>query len=80
VPAPAGSKRLGSPPVPVSWALRLDDLVHRPGAVAFTLEVLAVAISGFAAWLGGDLVDRLGVACTVDTTKRGSVRFINRDI
>jgi uncharacterized membrane protein len=43
------------------WILRSDNPDHAVSGGLFAVEVLAVAISGAAAWLGGELVDRLGI-------------------
>jgi uncharacterized membrane protein len=43
-----------------SWFLRRDD-VGNPSGVAITLSVLAVLLALVTGWLGGELVDRLGV-------------------
>jgi uncharacterized membrane protein len=43
-----------------SWFLRRDDLGN-PTGVAVTLSVLAVLLALVTAWMGGELVDRLGV-------------------
>lgn len=45
----------------ISWLVRLDNVNHAPGGGAFTLEVIAVALGGVSAWLGGELVDRHGI-------------------
>jgi uncharacterized membrane protein len=45
----------------ISWLIRVNNTNHAPGAGTFTLEVIAVAIGGASAWLGGELVDRLGI-------------------
>lgn len=45
----------------VSWFLRYQDANHRPGNLAVTLSLAAVGLSLVTAWLGGELVDRLGV-------------------
>ena len=44
----------------VSWLLRYD-LPAAPGAAAIVLSALAVGVALVAGWLGGELVDRLGV-------------------
>lgn len=44
----------------VSWFLRRPDPAN-PGTTAFALSFIAVALALVAGWLGGDLVDRLGV-------------------
>jgi uncharacterized membrane protein len=50
----------------ISWLVRLDNTNHAPSAGAFTLEVIAVALGGASAWLGGELVDRLGIGVHED--------------
>lgn len=45
----------------VAWLMRSGNTEHVAGGGVFTLEVIAVAISGGAGWLGGELVDRLGI-------------------
>jgi uncharacterized membrane protein len=45
----------------VSWYLRYQDPNMTPGNLAITLSLLAFGLSGATAWLGGELVDRLGV-------------------
>ena len=45
----------------VSWWLRYNGSPSEPGVAAIVLSFLAVGIGGFAAWLGGELVGRLGV-------------------
>lgn len=44
-----------------AWLLRMDEVLYVPSVAAFVLEILAVSIGGVTAWLGGELVDRLGV-------------------
>jgi uncharacterized membrane protein len=43
-----------------SWYLRRPDIAH-PSASAYVLSFAGFALSGVTAWLGGELVDRLGV-------------------
>ena len=43
-----------------SWFVRPDDRTP-PGALALTLSFVGAALAMFTAWLGGELVDRLGV-------------------
>ncbi len=43
-----------------SWWFRRDDLAH-PGTLAIVLSTLGFAAGGVTAWLGGELVERLGV-------------------
>jgi len=45
----------------ISWLTRVGNANHAAGGGEFTLEVIAVAVGGTAAWFGGELVDRLGI-------------------
>lgn len=45
----------------VSWWIRYNDAAHVPSTAAFVLALLGVALGGVTGWLGGELVDRLGV-------------------
>jgi uncharacterized membrane protein len=45
----------------VSWWLRSGSPGYVPDGLALALSVVAVAIGGVTGWLGGELVDRLGV-------------------
>jgi uncharacterized membrane protein len=42
------------------WSRTSADHV-RPGVAVYLLEVMALVLGGVSAWLGGELVDRLGV-------------------
>jgi uncharacterized membrane protein len=44
-----------------SLLLRKNAPGRRPGGAAIALEAAALALGGVTAWLGGELVDRLGV-------------------
>lgn len=48
----------------ISWLLRLGMADHRPNVAGFVLEIIATGLVFFTAWLGGELVDRLGVGVT----------------
>jgi uncharacterized membrane protein len=50
----------------VSWLLRADTADHVPGALAFALGLAAAVLSAVTGWLGGELVDRLGVGVDDD--------------
>jgi uncharacterized membrane protein len=50
----------------LSWLVRRDAASHAIGGWLFTLELFALMASGFGAWLGGELVDRLGVGVDRD--------------
>ncbi|MFI6261718.1 DUF2231 domain-containing protein [Micromonospora sp. NPDC051006] len=43
------------------WAVRLNADSQAAGGALIAIEVVALAILGVSAWLGGELVDRLGV-------------------
>jgi uncharacterized membrane protein len=45
----------------VVWLMRGDTPDAAPTTNLFLLEVVALALGGVAGWLGGELVDRLGV-------------------
>ncbi len=45
----------------VSWWTRLNTPNNVPSIAAFTLSVVAVVLATMTGWLGGELVDRLGV-------------------
>jgi uncharacterized membrane protein len=45
----------------VSWYMRRDDPAHIPSTVAFIFSLVAVGLGTVTSWLGGELVDRLGV-------------------
>lgn len=45
----------------VSWILRYGDPLHLPSTGAFLLGLAGIALGAVSGWLGGELVDRLGV-------------------
>jgi uncharacterized membrane protein len=45
----------------VAWFVRVDNGGHAAGGGTFAIELIAVLVAGGAAWLGGELVDRLGI-------------------
>jgi uncharacterized membrane protein len=45
----------------MSWMFRWANPDYTPAFLAFVLALIAVGIAGVAGWLGGELVDRLGV-------------------
>jgi uncharacterized membrane protein len=49
----------------VSWLLRLRD-PSRPRTLPIVLSILGVSLAGVTGWLGGELVDRLGVGVDPD--------------
>jgi uncharacterized membrane protein len=50
----------------VAWLIRVDNDNHAAGGGTFVLELVAVLVAGGAAWLGGELVDRLGIGVDPD--------------
>jgi uncharacterized membrane protein len=44
-----------------SWLLRMDNPNFVPSTFAFILSLVGVLLAVFTGWLGGELVDRLGV-------------------
>lgn len=45
----------------VSWLLRWDDPARIPGTLPLLLELVGLGLGAVTGWLGGELVDRLGV-------------------
>jgi uncharacterized membrane protein len=45
----------------ISWLLRRDEPGHNPSTIALVASFIAFAIAGVTGWLGGEMVDRLGV-------------------
>jgi uncharacterized membrane protein len=45
----------------VSWLVRWGDPNYVPTALGFTLSLVGVGLGAVTGWLGGELVDRLGV-------------------
>src|SRR5215213_4309183 len=50
----------------VSWLLRSDEPGHSPGTVAFVLALVGALLATVTGWLGGELVDRLGIGVAPD--------------
>jgi uncharacterized membrane protein len=48
-----------------SWWLRSDDPAYLPTGLPFALALLGGGLGLFGSWLGGELVDRLGVGVDV---------------
>ncbi|MDM4722201.1 DUF2231 domain-containing protein [Micromonospora sp. WMMA1363] len=48
------------------WVVRLNADSRAAGGALIAIEVVALAILGVSAWLGGELVDRLGVGIDRD--------------
>ena len=50
----------------VSWLLRSDEPGHVPTTLAFLVALVAALLATVTGWLGGELVDRLGVGVDPD--------------
>src|SRR4051794_34853722 len=50
----------------VSWLLRMDEPGHVPTTLAFLLALVGALLATATGWLGGELVDRLGVGVEPD--------------
>lgn len=44
-----------------SWWLRHNNNASEPSALGYVLSIAGFALAGLTGWLGGELVDRLGV-------------------
>jgi len=45
----------------ISWLLRMNRTGNTPDTIGFVLELVGVVLALVTGWLGGELVDRLGV-------------------
>lgn len=45
----------------VVWLVRQAEPAHAAGGGLFVIEVLAIGLASVTAWMGGELVDRLGI-------------------
>lgn len=45
----------------VSWLLRLDQATWRPTVVSISFALVGLVLAAVGGWLGGELVERLGV-------------------
>ena len=59
----------------VSWLLRNGEPQHAPSTVAFLLGVVAALLATVTGWLGGELVDRLGVGVDPDANLDAPTSF-----
>lgn len=44
-----------------AWVTRTDSAMYAPSTFTYVIEIGALVLVAFAGWLGGELVDRLGV-------------------
>jgi uncharacterized membrane protein len=59
----------------VSWLLRMDEPGHVPTTVAFLLALVGALLATATGWLGGELVDRLGVGVEPDADLNAPASF-----
>ena len=50
----------------ISWVVRINTDAHRASAALVVVELVAVGVAGASAWLGGELVGRLGIGVHED--------------
>ena len=50
----------------VSWLMRSGEPAHSPGGFAFVLALAGALLATLTGWLGGELVDRLGIGVAPD--------------
>jgi uncharacterized membrane protein len=59
----------------VSWLLRAGEEGHVPTTLAFVLALLGALLATVTGWLGGELVDRLGVGVEPDANPDAPASF-----
>jgi len=59
----------------VSWLLRMDEPAHVATTFAFLLSLLGALLAVGTGWLGGELVDRLGVGVSPDAHLDAPAKF-----
>jgi uncharacterized membrane protein len=52
----------------ISWLIRMGGEYRSVGGGLFVLELVAVGLASLGAWLGGELVDRLGVGVSQEAS------------
>ncbi len=62
----------------LSWFMRRGADEHVPSAAAFVIALAAVALATVTGWLGGELVDRLGVGVDDDANLDAPVSLETR--
>ena len=62
----------------LSWLLRSGQLRHVPTTGAFVLALLGALVALDTAWLGGELVDRLGVGVDSDANLDAPASYTTR--
>jgi uncharacterized membrane protein len=62
----------------VSWLLRAGEPGHVPSALAFVVALIAALLVTVTGWLGGELVDRLGVGVEPDANLDAPASFETR--
>lgn len=61
-----------------SWLLRMNDGNWTPSTAALTLSFVGVAMAGVTGWLGGELVERLGISVDDDAGLNASSSLSRR--
>jgi uncharacterized membrane protein len=59
----------------ISWLLRSGQHGHVPTALAFIVALLGALLATATGWLGGELVDRLGVGVEPDANLDAPASF-----
>ena len=59
----------------VSWLLRAGEPGHVPTTLAFVVALLGALLTTATGWLGGELVDRLGVGVEPDANLDAPASF-----
>ncbi len=62
----------------VSWLLRTTPVDHVPSTLAFALAVAGALLAIVTGWLGGELIDRLGVGVDPDAGLDAPTSFTTR--
>jgi uncharacterized membrane protein len=56
----------------IAWLIRLGKYDYNAGPASFGLQVAGLVVGSVAAWLGGELVDRLGIGVAEDANPNAS--------
>jgi len=62
----------------ISWLLRADDVFWRPDALELVCSFAGVLLAGVTGWLGGELVERLGISVDEDANPDAPSSLSNR--
>lgn len=64
----------------VAWALRRPDALHLPVATAFTLQIVGAGLAVVTGWLGGELVERMGVGVSEGANANAPSSLADRSV